>query len=88
MPVYLVERDLPGATMTQVGALREAAQRSCDAIAARGRPVRYLRSTFVPGESRCLCVFEAPNADLVQEVNEAAQLPYGRVVLAIDLAGP
>jgi len=85
MPVYLVERDLPGVTMAQVRALREATQRSCDAITAQGQSVRYLRSTFVPGESRCLCLFEASSADFVQEVNEDAQIPYTRIILAVDL---
>jgi hypothetical protein len=52
---------------------------------AEGKPVRYLRSTFTPGESRCRCLFEAPNSELVQAVNEAAQIPYNRIMLAVDL---
>jgi hypothetical protein len=52
---------------------------------ARGEYVRYIRSTYIPGESRCLFLFDAPNAAPVEEVNEVAKLPYTRVVEAIDL---
>jgi Protein of unknown function (DUF4242) len=86
MPIYMVERILPGATMAEVEAVRHAAGAACGAFSVEGRPVRYLRSTFTPGDSRCRCLFEAPSADLVRAVNEAAQVPYIRIVLALDLA--
>jgi hypothetical protein len=81
----MVERSLPGATMASIELLQQALADACRAFAAEGRPVRYLRSIFTPGDSRCRCLFEAPNADLVQAINEAAQVPYGRIVLALDL---
>jgi hypothetical protein len=81
----MVERILPGATIASVEALRQAAEASCRALAAEGRPVRYLRSVFTPGDSRCRCLFEAASADLVRELNESAQLPYNRILLALDL---
>jgi hypothetical protein len=88
MPIYMVERVLPGATVESVEAMQRAAEEVCRAYAAQGRAVRYLRSTFTPGDSRCRCLFEASHAALVRDVNEAAQLPYSRIVLAIELAGP
>jgi hypothetical protein len=84
MPVYLVERILPGASMDAVQAIRRAAEDACRAFAAEGKPVRYLRSTFTPGDSRCRCLFEAANADLVEELNQAAQIPYSRINIAVD----
>lgn len=86
MPIYLVERRVPGATLSSVAAMQQAAGVVCQARAAQGQPVRYLRSIYTPGESCCRCLFEAPTADLVQEVNEAAQLPYSRIILAMELA--
>lgn len=71
--------------MESLVALRRAAEDACRVLAAAGKPVRYLRSTFTPGESRCRCLFEAANGELVQEVNDAAQLPYSRIVLAMEL---
>lgn len=86
VPTYMVERVLPGATLAEIAALQQAAAETCRAFAAEGRPVRYLRSTFTPGDSRCRCLFEAPDAALVQAVNEAAQIPFNRIVLAVDLS--
>jgi hypothetical protein len=85
MSVYLVERDLPGISLAQFAAIRSAARKACDRFATGGKSVQYLRSTFVPGESRCLCLFEAPDAELAREVNEAAQIPFHRIVMALDL---
>jgi hypothetical protein len=47
--------------------------------------VRYLHGIFIPGEARCLCLFEAPDEDSVAAVNAAAHLPYTRIVEALDL---
>jgi uncharacterized protein DUF4242 len=55
---------------------------------AQGRPVRYLRSLFVPREARCLCVFEAPDAEVVRRVNEATQMPFVSVTEALELTPP
>jgi len=85
MPIYMVERVLPGATIDAVEAIRRAAQSACADFASAGKAVRYLRSTFTPGDSRCRCLFQAPTVDLVQELNDAAQIPYSRIVLAVDL---
>lgn len=47
--------------------------------------MRYIRSAFVPGEAHCMCFFEAASPDLVKNVNDEAQIPYTRVVEALDL---
>jgi hypothetical protein len=87
MPVYLVERILRGATMETLETLRNRTESACHSASSPGRPVRYLRSTFAPGESRCQCLFEAPDSDLVREVNDAGGFPYERIVLAVELEG-
>lgn len=86
MAVYMVERDLTGITMEQLAAAQKAAIKTSQEATAQGRPVRYLRSTFVPGEGACMCLFEAPSAENVRAVNDTAGLPYKRVVEAMDLA--
>lgn len=85
MPVYPVERDLAGITMEQLAAAQKAAIETGKQFTAKGKPVRYIRSTFVPGEARCMCLFEAPSPQLVKEVNEAAKIPFSRIVEAFDL---
>ena len=85
MAVYMVERDLPGITAEQLAGAQRAAITSAQKSTTSGTPVRYLRSTLVPGEARCMCLFEAGNADEVRDVNESAGLPFTRIVEAVDL---
>ena len=85
MPVYMVERELSGITMEQLGAAQRAAIETGQRFTAQGKAVRHIRSTFVPGESRCMCLFEAPTPELVREVNETARIPFTRIVEAVDL---
>ena len=85
MPVYMVERSLPGIQMDQLAAAQKAAIETSERFTAQGKDVRYIRTTCVPGEAHCMCLFEAPNAELVKEVNEVAQIPFTRVVEALDL---
>ena len=85
MAVYMVDRDLPGVTMDQLGAAQKAAIETGQKLTEEGKNVRYIRTTFVPGEAHCMCLFEADNADLVRELNETAQIPFTRIVEALDL---
>ncbi len=75
MAASMAERDLEGIT-------RETGQR----MTAGGRAVRRIRSTFLPGGSRRTCLFEAPNAEAVKELEERAEIPFTRIVEVLDLA--
>ncbi|HEV2836368.1 MAG TPA: DUF4242 domain-containing protein [Pyrinomonadaceae bacterium] len=85
MAVYMVERELPGVTMEQLGAAQKAAIETGQKFTSEGKNVRYIRTTFVPGEAHCMCLFEADNPDLVRAVNEEANIPFTRIVEALDL---
>lgn len=85
MPVFMVERDLPGITLEELAAAQKRAIQMGKELTAEGRQVRYIRSAFVPGESRCMCLFEASNPENVREANERAQIPFTRIVVAEDL---
>jgi hypothetical protein len=85
LPVYLVEREMPGVTMEQLAAAQKKAIQTGKELTAEGRQVRYIRSMFVPGECRCMCLFEAPNPENVKEANDRAQIPFTRIVEASDL---
>jgi hypothetical protein len=85
MAVYMVERDLKGITMDQLAAAQRRAIDTSSDFSGRGKPVRYIRTTFVPGEERSMCLFEASDPEVVREVNDAAKLPYVRVIEALDL---
>ena len=85
MAVYMVERELPGVSMDQLAAAQAAAIKTGQEFTESGRNVRYIRTTFVPGDSRCMCLFEADSADLVREVNESAEIPFSKITEAMDL---
>lgn len=85
MATYVVERELPGITMEQLAGAQKAAIETGEAMTAEGKDVRYIRSMFVPGEARCMCLFEASDAQHVRELNDSAGIPYSRVVEAYDL---
>ena len=71
--------------MEQLAAAQKAAIETGQRMTAAGKTVRYIRSTFVPGEARCMCLFEAPSPQLVKEANETAKIPFVRIVEAMDL---
>ncbi len=85
MPVYMVDRELPGIQMEQLAAAQKAAIDISQKMSAQGKKVRYIRSAFVPGEAHCMCFFEAANPDVVKELNEKAKIPFKRIVEAMDL---
>lgn len=85
MAIYMVDRSLPGITMDQLAAAQKAAIETARRFTAEGKPARYIRSTFVPSESRCMCLFEAHTPEVVKELNDQAKIPYTRVVEAADL---
>lgn len=85
MSVYMVERELPGISMDQLAGAQQAAIDTSKQFTKDGKPVEYIRSMYVPGEDKCMCLFKAENADTVRQVNDAAKIPYNRVVEAMDL---
>lgn len=85
MSVYLVDRNLPGITMDQLAAAQKAAIETSERFTSEGKHVRYIRSTFVPEEAHCMCLFEAADPQLVKDVNEAAHIPFSRISEALDL---
>jgi len=85
MPVFMVEREIPGITMEQLGDAQKSAIETSDRYSAEGRAVRYIRTAWVPSESRGMCFFEAVDAETVKAVNEDAGIPFTRISEALDL---
>ncbi len=71
--------------MEQLAAAQKKAIQAGKDMTAQGREVRYIRSMFVPGESKCMCWFEAASQELVREANELGQIPFTRIVPVVDL---
>ena len=62
MKTFMVERSLKGISMDQLGAAQTAAIEKAGQMTKSGTPVNDLHSTFVPGDGRCLCMFQAKEA--------------------------
>lgn len=88
MAVFMVERELKGISMADLAAAQQRAIKTSNNYAAKGTPVRYIRSAFVPDDGRCMCLFDADSAESVVRVNEDARIPFTRVVPALDLPAP
>jgi hypothetical protein len=71
--------------MDQLAGAQKAAIDTCRNMTAQGGNVRYIRTTFVPAESQCMCLFEAADEAAVRLANDTAGLPYTRIVEALDL---
>jgi Nickel responsive protein SCO4226-like len=85
MSVYMVERTLKGIDMAALAAAQRAAIRQAARMRDQGIRVCYIRSAFLPGDGRCMCLFEADSGDDVRTLNDAAKIPYESVVEAFDL---
>jgi len=85
MTVYMVERDLKGIAMEDLAAAQKVAIATAEAMRGEGAQVRYMHSSFVPSDGRCMCFFEGDSAQEVQALNDRAGIPYSRVTEALDL---
>jgi hypothetical protein len=72
-------------------ALEEAAGRAraaAESFGARGRSVRYLRSTYLPEDETCLHFFAAASPEDVAEAARQAGLTGERITRSIDAERP
>jgi len=85
VPMFAVNRYLPGLTAAQLRVLHRVLTEGARRASAEGPIVRYVRSTYVPGRSQCVCLFTADTAEAVARANEIAQVPFTNIDEAVDL---
>lgn len=85
MSVFMVERDLKGISMADLGGAQQAAITTAQAMTAQGTKISYIRSTFAPEDGRCTCLFDTASDTDVRRLNDTAGLPCHSVVAAHDL---
>jgi hypothetical protein len=79
VPSYLVESYL-AVSADGVDDARARARRTAEL----GIGVRYVRTTFLPGDETILHLFEAPSAAALGEAGRRAALPFERIVEAVE----
>lgn len=85
MALFLVEHRLAQMTVAELRLLQAALSSACVRLTARGQPVSYLGSTFLPASQRLLSLFEAAGNDEVRRAIDSSQAPLARIELAISL---
>jgi hypothetical protein len=81
---FLVDRTLPRMTEALLLEAQRLLHEATRRVSSTGAAVRYLGCIFVPGEDRCLCLFEASDLATVRRVNEVAQVPFRRISSAVE----
>lgn len=87
MTLYVVEHRLRDVGAGHLAALRDALQEITQRMngpASDGEVIRYLRSTVIAEEDRCICLFEASSEALVRRANDLAQVPMASIATAVD----
>jgi hypothetical protein len=83
MTSYVVEAYLSRLSEEDLAVLERRARRAAAAVTRAGRPVRYVRSVFLPEDETCLHFFEAVSAEAVGQASEQAEIPFERIVEAL-----
>ena len=86
MTLYLVEHHLRDVGEGHLASLRDALAEIASRLnaAGDGQTIRYIRSTVVSAQGRCICLFEASSEMLVRRANELAQVPIVSIASAVD----
>jgi hypothetical protein len=79
MPSYVVESYLAN-TPAAVADARKRARSLADDV----NGVRYVRTTFLPGDETILHVFEAPSLLALRRAAQLAELAHERIVEAVE----
>jgi hypothetical protein len=85
MPSYLIECYLPRSRRGELPGTTARVRRATEAVAAEGAEIRYVGSTFLPGDELCLHLLEAESAEHVGRVGGRARIAVERVVEAVPV---
>ena len=80
MAEFLVELYVSRTDADGVERKAQRARHAAAALTAEGRPVRLVRSIFVPEDETCFLLVEADTVETVHEAATRAAVPFERVL--------
>jgi hypothetical protein len=83
VPDYCLELYLADGSRAALEEAAGHARAAAESFGARGRSVRYLRSTYLPEDETCLHFFAAASGEDVAEAAQQAGLTGDRITRAI-----
>jgi hypothetical protein len=86
MRKFVIERDIPGAANLTDAELKEASQRSMEALKELGPEIQWLQS-YVTGD-KVYCVYLASDETIIREHAKKAGLPANRISAVRHLIDP
>jgi hypothetical protein len=75
---------MPRSRTRDARAAGRGARLAAEQLSREGKPVDYLRTTFVPNDETCFHVFESADKETVGEVCRRAGIGSARIVQALE----
>lgn len=86
MPLYVIEREIPGAGNMTDEEARQAVLASLDVIAKLGEDIQWIQSYVV--EDKVYCIYFATDESLIHQHAEMVGAPANRISAVRRLVGP
>lgn len=86
MPIYFIERDIPGADKLTAQELKEISAKSNEVVARLGAPYKWSTS-YVAGD-KFYCVHEAENPEVIRRHASRGGFPVSKITQVAAVIGP
>lgn len=86
MPIFVIERNIPGADKLTKDELRGISAKSCDVVAGLGVPYKWITS-YVAGD-KIYCVHEAESAAVIMRHAKEGGFPADLITEVSAIIGP
>jgi hypothetical protein len=86
MPIFVIEREIPGADKLSADELKEISAKSNEVAAGLGVPYKWITS-YVAGD-KVYCVHEASTHDVIERHSREAGFPANKVTEVTAIISP
>jgi hypothetical protein len=86
MPMYVIEREVPGAGKMTQQQLKELSQKSCEVLRQMGSDIEWDHSYVT--EDKLYCVYRAKDSSLIKMHAKLGNFPANKITLAGTIITP